>query len=90
MRVKLILDTLENAVLVPLEAIQTSPNGKYLYVVKGNQTVEKREIAVGQMQEGHTIVITKGVKAGEKVVTVGQLSLYPGAKVSPVQTEENE
>lgn len=89
-KVKLILDTLDNAVIVPFEAVQTSPNGKYLYVVKGNKTVERRNVTVGQMQEDNTIVITKGVKAGEKVVTVGQLNLYPGAKVSIVQSEDNE
>ncbi|MCB1073086.1 MAG: efflux RND transporter periplasmic adaptor subunit [Chlamydiia bacterium] len=89
-KVKLILDTLDNAVIVPFEAVQTSPNGKYLYVVKGNKTVERRNVTVGQVQEDNTIVITKGVKAGEKVVTVGQLNLYPGAKVSIVQSEDNE
>lgn len=89
-KVKLILDTLENAVIVPFEAVQTSPKGKYLYVVKGNKTAERRDVTVGQMQEGNTIVITKGLKVGEKVVTVGQLNLYPGAKVNIVQSEEDE
>ena len=89
-KVKLILDTLENAVIVPFEAVQTSPNGKYLYVVKGNKTVERRDVTVGQIQEDNTIVVTKGLKAGEKVVTVGQLNLYPGAKVTIAQTKEDE
>ena len=89
-KVKLILDTLDNAVVVPFESVQTSPNGKYLYVVKGNKTVERRNVTVGQMQEDNTIVITKGIKAGEKVVTIGQLNLYPGAKVSIVQSEDDE
>lgn len=89
-KVKLILDTLENAVVIPFEAVQTSPKGKYLYTVKGNKTVERRDVTVGQMQEDNTIVVTKGLKAGEKVVTVGQLNLYPGAKVSIVQAVEDE
>ncbi|MDN3509172.1 MAG: efflux RND transporter periplasmic adaptor subunit [Candidatus Neptunochlamydia sp.] len=89
-KIKLILDTFENAVIVPFESVQTSPNGKYLYVVKGNKTVERRNVTVGQMQEDNTIVITKGIKPGEKVVTVGQLNLYPGAKVSIAQAEDDE
>ncbi|MCB0383982.1 MAG: efflux RND transporter periplasmic adaptor subunit [Bdellovibrionales bacterium] len=87
--VKLILDTLENAVLVPFEAVQNSSNGKYVYVVKGNQTVEMRKVTVGQMQANNTIVISQGVKAGEKVVTEGQINLYPGVKVSVMTSEED-
>ena len=86
-KVKLVLDILENAVIVPFESIQTSPKGKYIYVLKGNQTVEFREVTVGQMQEDNTIVVTKGLKGGEKIITVGQVNLYPGAKVVVKQTE---
>ncbi|MBF5059482.1 efflux RND transporter periplasmic adaptor subunit [Candidatus Neptunochlamydia vexilliferae] len=86
-KVKLVLDTLENAVLVPFEAVQISPKTKYVYILKGNGTVERRNVTVGQMQEDNTIVITKGVKAGEKVITVGQVNLFPGAKVTVVTNE---
>lgn len=88
-KVKLVLDTIENAVIVPVEAVQSGAKGKYVYVIKGNQTVDKREVTTGQMQEGNTIVVTKGVKAGDKVVTVGQVNLYPGAKVVVKQSEED-
>ncbi|MCB1109996.1 MAG: efflux RND transporter periplasmic adaptor subunit [Chlamydiia bacterium] len=87
-KVKLVLDVIENAVLVPFEAVQSSTKGKYVFVVKGNQTVEMRTITVGQMQEDNTIVVTKGLKAGERVVTVGQVNLYPGAKVTIKKTED--
>lgn len=88
-KVRLILDTLDNAVLVPFEAVQNSPKGKYVYVLKGNQTVEMRNVTVGQMQEDNSIVITKGLKVGEKVITTGQLNLYPGAKVTVKPTEDD-
>ncbi len=88
-KVKLILDTIENAVLVPFETIQTSPKQKYVYVMKGNKTVERRNVITGQIQEDNTIVITKGLKAGEKVITVGQINLYPGAKVTVVEDEDD-
>lgn len=88
-KVKLILDTIEDAILVPFEAVQESPKGKYVYVIKGGQTVEIRNVKVGQMQEDNTIVVTEGLKAGEKVVTEGQINLYPGAKVTIVQGEDD-
>lgn len=89
-KVKLILDTLDDATVIPVEAVQNSPKGKYVYVLKGNKTVDKRNVKVGQMQEDNTIVITEGLKANEKVITIGQVNLYPGAKVSVVQNEDNE
>ncbi|MEM8727338.1 MAG: efflux RND transporter periplasmic adaptor subunit [Chlamydiota bacterium] len=89
-KVKLVLDTLESAVIVPSESVRTGPDGKYLYVVKGNQTVERREVIVGQRQRNNTVVITEGIKPGERVVTVGQFNLYPGAQVRTVQTEDDE
>lgn len=86
-RVKVILDILKNATLVPTQAVQDSPKGKFVYVAKGNQTVEKRNVITGQLHEDETIVITKGVSAGEKIVTVGQMNLYPGAKIQIIEGE---
>jgi len=81
-QITLILDTINDAILVPTETVQDSPKGKYVYVVKGNQTVDMRMVTTGQAQKNNLIVIEKGLKVGEKVVTDGQLNLYPGAKVS--------
>lgn len=88
--VKLILDTLDQAVVVPFGAVQNSPKGKYVYIMKGNKTVEKKSVKIGQMQADNTVVITEGLKANEKVITVGQINLYPGAKVNVVEKEESE
>ncbi len=71
----------KNAVLAPYEAVQLGRNGQYLFVITEKNTVEMRELKVGQ-REGDYIIIKEGVKPGEKVVTVGQLGLYPGAAVA--------
>jgi multidrug efflux system membrane fusion protein len=84
--IKLILDTIEGAVLIPAEAIQESPKGKYVFVVKGDQKVEKRSVNVGQRQD-ELVVVETGVKEGEKVVTEGQINLRPGATVSLAKNE---
>lgn len=80
-QIELILDTIENAVLVPFEAVQTNSKGKYVYVVRANQTVEMRSVQVGQMDGDQMIVIASGLKANEVVVTEGHINLYDGAKV---------
>jgi multidrug efflux system membrane fusion protein len=79
-RIRLVLDTLERAVLVPAAAPQTSAQGPFVYVVKDDSTAEQRTIAQGQRQ-GDLIVISQGVKPGERIVINGQLGVTPGGKV---------
>lgn len=66
---------------VPAQAIQNGPNGPYVYVVKSDETAELRPVKV-QRTQGPTAVIASGVQPGERVITVGQLRVTPGAKVS--------
>jgi len=80
----LTLTTRLGAVVVPSQAIQTGQQGQYLFVVKPDLTVEARPVTTGQSLEGEAIV-EKGLQAGEKVVTDGQLRLVPGAKVEAKQ-----
>jgi len=69
-----------NALLVPTQAIQTGQQGPFVYVVKPDLSVESRPVVPERAYEHETIVV-KGVQAGEKVVTDGQLRLVPGAAV---------
>ena len=79
-KIRLVLDTLEKAVLVPAAAPQTSAQGPFVYVVKDDSTAEQRTITPGQRQ-GDLIVISQGVKPGERIVVNGQLGVTPGGKV---------
>lgn len=81
-RVRLILETLKNAMLVPSNAVQIGQNGPYAFVVKPDSTLELRQIKPGQRQDADTTVIISGLKPGEMVVTRGQLQLAPGMKVA--------
>jgi len=76
----LTLTSQPDAVVVPSQAIQTGQNGHYVFVIKTDLTVEDRPLLVGRTLNNET-VIEKGLQAGEKVVTDGQLRLVPGAKV---------
>ncbi len=79
--VNLTLSELTNIVAVPSQAVQTGQNGQFIYVVKADQTVEERPVTIGVTHDGNT-VIEKGIKAGETVVTDGQLRLAPGVAVA--------
>ncbi len=69
-----------NAILIPSQAVQTGQNGTFVFVVDARLSVEARPVVVGDSLEGET-VIERGLKAGETVVTDGQLRLRPGSKV---------
>ena len=78
--VALTLTTEPNAIVVPSQTIQTGQEGQYVFVVKSDLTVESRPVVAGRTVNNET-VIQKGLQVNEKVVTDGQLRLYPGAKV---------
>ncbi len=86
--VRLLLGMVQGAVLVPSTAPQMSANGSYVYVVKPDSTAEQRQVSLGQRQ-GDLVVVEKGVAAGEKVVTNGQLGVTPGGKVLIEQPANN-
>jgi multidrug efflux system membrane fusion protein len=69
-----------NAIVVPSAALQTGQDGTYVYVVKGDLTVEMRPVTAG-LRVDDNLVIEKGLREGETVVTEGQLRLAPGSKV---------
>jgi multidrug efflux system membrane fusion protein len=72
--------TTENALVVPAQAVQTGQKGPYVFVVKADSTVEARVVKVGRRLP-REVTIDDGVKAGERIVTDGQLRLVPGARV---------
>lgn len=84
--VRVTMDTLKGAVVVPSQAIQTSQKGQYIYVVKagalknGHGTVEQRTVKIG-IPSGEKVVVTEGLAAGETVVTEGQMRLQPGGQI---------
>ncbi len=76
--VVLTLTAMHDAVVVPSAAVQTGQQGQYVFVVKGDGSVEIRPVVSGTVLAGEE-VIEKGIQSGERVVTDGQLMLYPGA-----------
>lgn len=82
---RLILSTRKDAVTVPATTVQQGPDGYYAYVIKPDQTVERRTLQLAGFQQGQAIV-TAGLAAGETIVVDGQFRLSPGAKVQAAQS----
>jgi multidrug efflux system membrane fusion protein len=78
--VQLIVNMRRGVPTVPAQTVQDGPNGTYVYVIKDDNTVERRPVEVAAVQDG-IAVVTKGLKPGEKVVVEGQYRLTNGSKV---------
>lgn len=85
-KVRLVLATVEDAVLVPVAAQQTSPTGPFVYVVDAADVAEMRPVQPGQ-RHGELVAV-QGVKPGDRVVTEGQLAVTPGGKVRVLPERE--
>jgi len=79
--VRILLDTLKDAVVVPVTALRHGPNGDFVYVLQDDRTV--RQVAVTQgVSTSDSVQITKGLDVGERVITEGGDRLKDGARVS--------
>ena len=78
--VRLVLYSQDDALVVPTPAVSGGQQGSFVYVLNADSTVAPRPVTVERAEDEFTI-LSKGLKAGETVVTDGQLRLSPGAKV---------
>jgi multidrug efflux system membrane fusion protein len=77
---RLILSVRHNAVTVPEQTVMAGPAGSYVYVIRSDDTVQRRDVQLAGRQDGMA-VIAKGLAAGEKVVVEGQYRLANDVKV---------
>jgi len=75
----------KDAIVVPAQAVQTGPDGQYVFVLKQDMTTEVRRVTVERI-DGDNVIIAKGLRGGEQVVTRGQLRLAPGVKVTTAKS----
>ncbi len=78
--VKVLVDTLKQVVVVPVPAIQRGPSGTYVFAIEDGKTA-MRLVTVAQ-QTDKEAVLTKGLEAGQQVVTNGFARLRDGSRVS--------
>jgi multidrug efflux system membrane fusion protein len=78
--VRLILATRKGVATVPARTVQEGREGHYAYVIRADDTVERRNVEVASIQDG-IAVVTKGLSPGDQVVVDGQYRLTNGARV---------
>ncbi len=83
---RLVLNMRNGVPTVPAQTVQDGPTGSYAYVIKDDNTVERRAVEVAAVQDG-VAVIGKGLSPGEKVVVEGQYRLTNGARVKAADAE---
>jgi len=78
--VRMKLDRLVDAVVIPSAAVQRGAQGLFVYVVQPDNTVAQRVVKLGPA-EGLRVAVSEGLAAGEVVVVDGMDRLRPGAQV---------
>ena len=76
-----------NAILVPSQAVQTGPEGAYVFVVGEDSVADLRRVKVSRT-DGERTIIASGLTKGERVVTRGQLRLGPKTRVQIAKPEQ--
>ena len=82
--VRLLIDVLGDAVVIPASTVQRGSQGPFVYVVNENQTAELRIVTI-KNSEGNDVAIASGIQSGEMVVLEGQDKVQDGQRVD-VQT----
>jgi membrane fusion protein, multidrug efflux system len=78
-----VLRTVHDGVTVPSAAVQTGPNGSFVYKLNDQSRADMQPVTVEQTQDNR-VLIGGGLKAGDQVVTAGQFKLQQGVKVQVV------
>ena len=86
MSVSLRLYEQADALVIPSAAVQTGPEGQYVYVVGEDMTADVRRVSV-QRTEGERAIVAQGLTKNERVVTRGQLRLGPKVRVQIAKPE---
>jgi multidrug efflux system membrane fusion protein len=82
---RLLIETRQDGITIPVSAIQRGPNGTFAWVVKPDKSVEMRPIKIAYSTTD-TALIDSGLAAGDTVVTGGQYRLVLGGKVDVTMT----
>ena len=82
----MLVDTEQNAVVIPTAALQMGNEGHFVWVLISENKVSKHLVTPG-IQDSQRVVIRAGISAGDRVVTDGIDRLTEGAKVEVVEAQ---
>lgn len=85
-RVRLLMDVREEAISVPVKALEIEKGATYIYVVKPDSIVERRYVETGP-EFDNSIIIERGLESGENIVVEGFHKLKHGMRVIPIESD---
>ena len=83
-RVRGAIDMVENAILIPQLAVMEEQSARTAYVVEGDNKVALRTLVLGDRYE-NLVIVTEGLKPGERVITEGMQKVRAGMVVTPTE-----
>ena len=86
--VRMLAQTEHGVVTVPTAAVQRGPQGAYVFVIKADDTAERRTVKLGH-EDDQTSIVTSGLTAGEQVVIDGAQRVTDGGKVAVAGPDGN-
>lgn len=88
--IRILIDTLHGATVVPVAAVLRGAKGSFVYVLKPDQTVTVRQVTTGPSDDdGQNVTIENGLAPGELVIVDGTDRLREGAKVNVASNDQN-
>ncbi|WP_291327286.1 efflux RND transporter periplasmic adaptor subunit [Desulfovibrio sp. UCD-KL4C] len=78
----------EDVVQIPMQATCDSPEGKFVWIMNQNKTVNMQPVQINR-RSGKVDIVTSGLKGGETIITDGQLRLFPGAIIKVKDSKTN-
>lgn len=78
--VRVLTQTEHQVLTIPSAALERGPDGMFTYVLQPDSTIKVASLVAG-VQNGNTVVIEKGLEAGQRVVVSNQFRLQPGSRV---------
>lgn len=84
MNVQVLLRSISNGVVIPVQAVQRGSDGEFVYLLQPDHTVTVRSVKQGVAVDDSLVQITQGLQAGDTVVTEGQFRLKDHTLVTPL------
>lgn len=88
--IRLQTGTLSQATIIPVQALQLSSDGSFVFVINADNSVTRKQVAAGPAYGDDWQAILSGVKPGDRVVTEGIDSLSSGSKVTVITADAKQ
>lgn len=80
--------SMDNIIMIPQSATVEIQDKKFVYVLQPDNTIKNVEIQISSLNDGKSYLVTKGLKAGDKIVVEGVQSLRDGQEIKPITQAE--